>query len=80
MTKITDINVFQRNLRRELLEDYMKISIVGFGYIGAVIGAVYADLGHSVHAIDSNVSSMNDLNQGICYVPEPALRELIKKG
>jgi len=58
----------------------MKISIVGFGYIGAVIGAVYAELGHSVHAIDSNVSSMNDLNQGICHVPEPALRELIKKG
>jgi len=58
----------------------MKISIVGFGYIGAVIGAVYAELGHSVHAIDSDVSSMNDLNQGICHVPEPALRELIKKG
>jgi nucleotide sugar dehydrogenase len=58
----------------------MKISIVGFGYIGAVIGAVYAELGHSVHAIDSNVSSMNDLNQGMCHVPEPALRELIAKG
>ena len=58
----------------------MKISIVGFGYIGAVIGAVYAELGHSVHAIDSNESSMNDLNQGICHVPEPALRKLIKKG
>tara|TARA_B110000503_G_C6938425_1_gene325811 strand:+ start:203 stop:601 length:399 start_codon:yes stop_codon:yes gene_type:complete len=54
----------------------MKISIVGFGYIGAV----YAELGHSVHAIDSNVSSIDDLNQGICHVTEPALRELIKKG
>ena len=58
----------------------MKISIVGFGYIGAVIGAVYASLGHRVFAIDNNEECINDLNQGISHVPEPALRSLIQSG
>ena len=58
----------------------MNISIVGFGYIGAVIGAVFSDLGHRVYAIDSNKESIEDLNKGICHVPEPALREMIQAG
>lgn len=55
----------------------MKISIVGFGYIGAVIGAVYSNLGHEVCAIDSNKKAIDDLNLGICNVPEPKLQKLI---
>lgn len=57
----------------------MKISIVGFGYIGAVIGAVISNKGHHVYAIDNNVESINDLNNGKCNIPEPALQELLKK-
>jgi nucleotide sugar dehydrogenase len=58
----------------------MKISIVGFGYIGAVIGAVLADSGNIVNAIDNNKSNIDDLNLGVCNIPEPALSELIAKG
>lgn len=55
----------------------MHISVVGFGYIGAVIGAVLSDLGHKVSAIDNNQVCIDDLNSGICNVPEPLLREMI---
>ena len=57
----------------------MKISIVGFGYIGAVIGAVYSNLGHAVTAIDNNKTCIDQLNLGICNVPEPQLQRLIKE-
>ena len=58
----------------------MHISVVGFGYIGAVIGAVLSDLGHKVSAIDNNQTCIDDLNSGICNVPEPLLREMIGNG
>lgn len=56
----------------------MHIGIVGFGYIGAVIGAVLSGKGHKVSAVDNNFASVEDLNQGICSVPEPSLRDMIK--
>ena len=52
----------------------MNISVVGFGYIVAVIGAALSDLGHRVSAIDNNQVCIDDLNSGICNVPEPLLR------
>ena len=55
----------------------MHISIVGFGYIGAVIGAVLSSRGHQISAIDSQQKCIDDLNAGICRVPEPKLREMI---
>ena len=55
----------------------MHISVVGFGYIGTVIGAVLSDLGHKVSAIDNNQVCIDDLNSGICNVPEPLLKEMI---
>ena len=56
----------------------MHIGIVGFGYIGAVIGAFFSGKGHRVSAIDTNDASINNLNNGICLVPEPSLSEMIK--
>jgi UDP-glucose 6-dehydrogenase len=51
----------------------MKITIVGFGYIGAVIGATFSKMGHKVVAIDSNEKVINDLNLGKSNIPEPQL-------
>lgn len=51
----------------------MKISIVGFGYIGAVIGAVYSSMGHKVSAVDSNEECIDNLNIGRCNVPDIGL-------
>jgi UDP-N-acetyl-D-mannosaminuronic acid dehydrogenase len=55
----------------------MKITVIGFGYIGSVISAVLSNKGHTVTAIDNNKNSIDELNQGICRIPEPLLQEMI---
>ena len=55
----------------------MKITVIGFGYIGSVIGAVLSKKGHSVLAIDNDQKRIDDLNNGNCSVPEPLLKEII---
>lgn len=55
----------------------MKISVIGFGYIGSVIGAVLSNRGHNVFAIDNDQRRIEDLNNGKCSVPEPLLKEMI---
>ncbi len=57
----------------------MKITIIGFGYIGAVIGATFSEMGHKVIAIDTNEKVINDLNLGKCNIPEPQLKDLISQ-
>ena len=55
----------------------MKITVIGFGYIGSVISAVLSNKGHKILAIDNNQNSINELNKGICNIPEPLLKEMI---
>ena len=53
----------------------MKITIIGFGYIGSVIGAVLSNRGHKVIAIDNDKNCIDELNNGTCHVPEPLLKK-----
>src|SRR5262245_29681998 len=53
------------------------ITVVGFGYIGTVIGAVLADRGWPVTGIDLRQSVVDDINSGRTNVPEPGLAELV---
>lgn len=55
----------------------MNISVIGFGYIGSVMSAVLASNGHNITSIDSNVDTINKLNQGLCDIPEPGLQSII---
>ena len=55
----------------------MKIAVIGFGYIGSVISAVLSNKGHNITAIDSNKNCIDELNKGICHIPEPLLKEMI---
>ena len=57
----------------------MKISIIGFGYIGSVIGAVLSSRGHKVFAIDNDKKLIKNLNDGKCTVPEPLLKGMISE-
>ncbi|AQT79169.1 nucleotide sugar dehydrogenase [Mycolicibacterium litorale] len=56
------------------------IAVVGFGYIGTVIGAVLADRGWPVVGIDVRDSVVDDINSGRTNVPEPGLGELVANG
>ena len=53
------------------------IAVVGFGYIGTVIGAVLADRGWPVTGIDVRQSVVDQINMGRSHVPEPGLSELV---
>lgn len=53
------------------------IAVVGFGYIGTVIGAVLADRGWPVTGIDVRQSVVDDINQGKTAVAEPGLSDLV---
>jgi UDP-N-acetyl-D-mannosaminuronate dehydrogenase len=52
------------------------IAVVGFGYIGTVIGAVLADRGWPVTGIDVR-QIVVEINLGKTTVPEPRLNELV---
>lgn len=53
------------------------IAVVGFGYIGTVIGAVLADRGWPVTGIDVRPNVVDEINSGKTSVPEPGLPELV---
>lgn len=53
------------------------IAVVGFGYIGTVIGAVLADRGWPVTGIDVRRNVVDEINAGRTAVPEPGLGELV---
>src|SRR5580658_4084019 len=57
----------------------MKITIVGTGYVGLVTGACFAEGGHEVTCVDSDVNKVKLLQQGGMPIYEPGLPELVKK-
>ncbi|WP_082975552.1 nucleotide sugar dehydrogenase [Mycobacterium sp. 1245805.9] len=53
------------------------IAVVGFGYIGTVIGAVLADRGWPVTGIDVRQNVVDEINSGKTSVPEPGLGDMV---
>ncbi|WP_197041923.1 nucleotide sugar dehydrogenase [Sandarakinorhabdus oryzae] len=56
-----------------------RVAVVGFGYIGSVIGAVLADRGCQVVGIDLNQGLVDAVNRGECPIPEPGIDDLVAK-
>ncbi len=55
----------------------MKVSIFGMGYVGAVSGACFARLGHTVIGVDVNKGKIDTINAGDSPVVEEGLAELM---
>src|SRR3990167_287750 len=57
-----------------------KITIVGFGYIGCIIGSYLASQGYCVTGIELNDHIIKSINNGFPPFHEPGLAHLVKAG
>ena len=52
----------------------MKITVIGTGYVGLVVGTCLADLGNNVICVDNNEEKIQNLQKGIIPIFEAGWR------
>ena len=60
-------------------QKYMKLCIIGTGYVGLVSGVVFADLGNDVICVDNDKDKVAQLSNGQPTIYEPGLEEIMKR-
>jgi UDPglucose 6-dehydrogenase len=57
----------------------MKVTVIGTGYVGLVLGTCLAEMGNDVICVDVDESKIDKLNQAIPTIYEPGLKELLER-
>jgi UDPglucose 6-dehydrogenase len=57
----------------------MKITVVGAGYVGLVTAAGFAELGHTVVAVEIDPQRLGRLTRGEMPIFEPGLEEMVRR-
>lgn len=55
----------------------VPIAVIGAGYVGLVVAACFAKLGHRVHCVESDPDKLAALRNGNCPIYEPELDALL---
>jgi UDPglucose 6-dehydrogenase len=58
---------------------YMKIAVIGSGYVGLVAGACFADVGNHVICVDRDPAKIALLESGGIPIYEPGLEDIVKR-
>jgi len=56
---------------------FMKISVFGLGYVGAVTAGCLTEQGHEVVGVDVQQKKVDEVNQGQAPIVEPGLPEML---
>jgi UDPglucose 6-dehydrogenase len=57
----------------------MKITVVGTGYVGLVVGACFAETGNDVTCADVDQSKIDGLKQNVLPIYEPGLEDFVER-
>lgn len=57
----------------------MKVSVIGSGYVGLVVGTCFAESGNDVICVDNDERKLAILRRGESPIYEPGLADLLKK-
>ena len=60
-------------------EQVLKISVIGTGYVGLVVGTCFAETGNDVICVDNDDRKLKMLRKGESPIYEPGLTDLLKK-
>ena len=61
----------------EDLQQSLRLTVLGSGYVGLPTAALFADVGFNVTAVDVNPRIVKSVNGGVSPINEPGLQELV---
>ena len=73
----------KETLIKKLKEKDVRVGILGLGYVGLPLAAVFAEAGFHVTGFDHDSRKVDSINRGVSYIPDvktEAIEKLVKSG